>query len=294
MNGSLFLLAAAALWSTGGFLTKFMPFSALTVACVRGLVGASLQLWVSRKNPLKITKPVLLTAVCYLGETCLFMFANKMTSAGSAIALQNTAPLFIILMSYLVLNQKPSVLDSITATVLCGGIMLSMLDTFHSGDLAGSSPMLGNVLAILSGVFYAGIFFTSRLPGANPLHSTILGNLMYLFFLPFVFMDPAVMTPSMNAVSAPLAWGAMIFMGLFQTGLAWLCFSIGIRSTSSLKASFIVMIEPVLNPILAFLLLGEAMTPLSVVGSMLVIAAVLCNNVLSQKELNGKHEGSEQ
>ena len=67
MNGSLFLLAAAALWSMGGFLTKFIPFSALTVACVRGLVGASLQLWVSRKNPLKITKPVLLTAVCYLG-----------------------------------------------------------------------------------------------------------------------------------------------------------------------------------------------------------------------------------
>ena len=131
-------------------------------------------------------------------------------------------------------------------------------------------------------------------PSAKKRKAVLYTHLMYLFFLPFVFMDPAVITPSMNAVSAPLAWGAMIFMGLFQTGLAWLCFSIGIRSTFSLKASFIVMIEPVLNPILAFLLLGEAMTPLSVVGSMLVIAAVLCNNVLSQKELNGKHEGSEQ
>jgi len=284
MKGPLYLAAAAVLWSMGGFLTKFIPFSALTVACVRGLVGASLQLWVSRKNPPKITKPVLLTAICYLGETCLFMFANKMTSAGSAIALQNTSPLFIILMAYLVLHQKPSRLDLITAVVLCGGIMLSMLDTFNGGSLAGSSPTLGNVMAILSGVFYAGIFFTSRLPDANPLHSTILGNLMYLIFLPFVFIDPAVMNASDNAVSAPLAWGAMIFMGLFQIGLAWLCFSIGIRTTPSLKASFIVMIEPVLSPILAFFLLSEAMTPLSIAGSVLVIGAVLVNNVLSQKK----------
>ena len=207
-----------------------------------------------------------------------------MTSAGSAIVLQNTSPLYIMLMGLIVLKQKPSKLDCCVGVVIFSGIFLSMADTFLGGELPGSNPMLGNLLALLSGVFYAGIFFTSRLPGANSLHSTILGNLMYVFFIPLLFTDQALMNPASTGVPAWQAWVAIFFMGSCQLGLSWICFSRGIKTTPSLQASFITMIEPVLNPILALILLGEAMGTLSVIGSVLVIATIVVHNVLTAKK----------
>ena len=282
--GPIYLVAAAILWSMAGVLTKFIPWSATSVACLRGLIAAMVQMAYSRTWKIKLTKPIILTAVCYLGETLLFTFANKMTSAGSAIVLQNTSPLYIMLMGLIVLKQKPSKLDCCVGVVIFSGILLSMIDTFRGGELPGSNPMLGNILALLSGVFYAVIFFTSRLPGADSLQSTILGNLMYVFFIPLLFTDQAIMNPASTGVPAWQSWLAIFFMGSCQLGLSWICFSRGIKTTPSLQASFITMIEPVLNPILALILLGEAMGTLSVIGSALVIVTIVVHNVLTAKK----------
>ena len=282
--GPLYLVAAAILWSMAGVLTKFIPWSATSVACLRGLIAAMVQMAYSRTWKIRLTKPIILTAVCYLGETLLFTFANKMTSAGSAIVLQNTSPLYIMLMGLIVLKQKPSKLDCCVGVVIFSGILLSMIDTFRGGELPGSNPILGNLLALASGVFYAGIFFTSRLPGADALQSTILGNLMYVFFIPMLFTDQAIMNPASTGVPAWQSWLAIFFMGSCQLGLSWICFSRGIKTTPSLQASFITMIEPVLNPILALLLLGEAMGTLSVIGSALVVVTIVVHNVLTAKK----------
>ena len=250
-----------------------------TIACLRGLLAAITQILLTRTFRFKLNKPIVLTALCYFGETFLFMIANKLTSAGSAIVLQNTSPLYIILFLYLFFRQKPSRLDCVVGVMIFGGILLSMADTLFSGNLPGSNPLLGNVLALISGVFYAGIFFSSRLPGADPLQSTILGSSLYVFLLPFVFSDS-----SFWANQSLPAWGSMLFMGIVQTGLAWLMFTKGIKKTPSLQASFITMIEPVLNPILALLFLGEAMGGLSVVGSAVVIVTVFLHNYLTARQ----------
>ncbi len=282
--GPLYLAAAAVLWSMAGVLTKFIPWSATSVACLRGLIAAVIQMAYSRTWRIRLTRPIVLTAVCYLGETLLFTFANKMTSAGSAIVLQNTSPLYIMLMGLIVLKQKPSRLDCCVGVVIFSGILLSMIDTLRGGELPGSNPMMGNLLALLSGVFYAGIFFTSRLPGADSLQSTILGNLMYVFFIPMLFTDQAMLHPETTGVPVWQSWLAILFMGTCQLGLSWICFSRGIKTTPSLQASFITMIEPVLNPILALLILGESMGTLSVIGSVLVVATIVVHNVLTAKK----------
>ena len=284
-TGIFFLLCAAALWSTAGVLTKFNPWSGTTIACLRGLLAAITQILLTRTFRFKLNKPIILTALCYFGETFLFMIANKLTSAGSAIVLQNTSPLYIILFLYLFFRQKPSRLDCVVGVMIFGGILLSMADTLFSGNLPGSNPMLGNVLALISGVFYAGIFFSSRLPGADPLQSTILGSSFYVVLIPFVLTDG-----SFWANQTLPAWGSMLFMGIVQTGLAWLMFTKGIKNTPSLQASFITMIEPVLNPILALLFLGEAMGGLSVLGSAVVIVTVFLHNYLTARQNRSANE----
>lgn len=277
--GVLYLACAAALWSTAGVLTKYNPWGGATIACFRGLIAVITQVLVTRTVRLKLTKPVILTALCYFGETLLFMIANKLTSAGSAIVLQNTSPLYIILLVYLVYKQKPSRLDCLVGIMIFGGILLSMADTLRGGALPGSNPLAGNLLALLSGLFYAGIFFTSRLPGADPLQSAILGNLFYLTLIPFVLKDAAFF-----ANQTLPAWGSILFMGVLQMGLSWLLFDKGIRTTPALQASFITMIEPVLSPILALIFLHESMGPLSTAGSTIVIVTLFAHNFLTVRK----------
>lgn len=284
-TGIFFLICAAVLWSTAGVLTKYNPWSGTTIACLRGILAALTQMLLTRTFRFRLNRTILLTALCYFGETFLFMIANKLTSAGSAIVLQNTSPLYIILFSFLAFRQKPSRLDCGVGLMIFGGILLSMADTLFSGNLPDSDPLLGNILALISGVFYAGIFFCSRLPGADPLQSTILGSAMYVVLIPFVLTDG-----SFWASQTLPAWGSMLFMGIVQTGLAWLMFTKGIRRTPSLQASFITMIEPVLNPILALIFLGEAMGSLSVMGSALVIITIFLHNYLTARQAQANQE----
>ena len=84
-SGILFLICAAALWSTAGVLTKFNPWSGTTIACLRGILAALTQILLTKTFRFKLNRTIVLTALCYFGETFLFMIANKLTSAGSAI-----------------------------------------------------------------------------------------------------------------------------------------------------------------------------------------------------------------
>lgn len=276
--GSLYLLCTAVLWSFSGVLSKYIPWGALPIACFRGIIGGITQVLLTRTWRIRLSKPIILTAICYLGESLLIIFANKYTTAGSAIVLQNTSPLYIMAMAWLLFRQKPTKLDFFAGAAIFSGIVLSLADSF------GSSGLTGNVMALASGVFYAGIFFTGRLPGADPLQSTILSNAFYLLLLPLALQDPVLRNPSLAAVSSAKAWAAMLFMGVFQMGLSWLLFSKGIRTTPALRANFLTMIEPVLNPVWALLILGERMGFLSVIGSVIVLASVCVYNVLSLKK----------
>ena len=64
------------------------------------------------------------------------------------------------------------------------------------------------------------------------------------------------------------------------TGIAaWLCFAAGIKHTSALQASFITISEPVMAPIWTFVFLHETITPLAIVGCVIVIATLLTYNL---------------
>ena len=99
-----------------------------------------------------------------------------------------------------------------------------------------------------------------------------------------LFTDQALMHPETAGVPVWQSVLAMLVLGTCQLGLSYIFFDKGIRTTPSLQASFITMIEPVLSPILALIFLGEAMGTLSVIGSVLVIATIVVHNVLTAKK----------
>ena len=73
----------------------------------------------------------------------------------------------------------------------------------------------------------------------------------------------------------PLDLGLVAYLGVFQLGLAYLCFTIGLRGTPAVEASLLVLLEPVLNPVWTYLFAGERPGPWAMAGGALVLVATL-------------------
>ena len=115
----------------------------------------------------------------------------------------------------------------------------------------------------------------NKFPGGDPLFATILGQGMgAVIGLPFLVQET-------EFTSAAL--GYAIALGVFQLGLAYVFFTTGIRYAPPVSASLVAGIEPILNPILVAVVLGETLTKLSLLGGAIVFLSIMAYNVLTTK-----------
>ncbi len=270
-RGTFFVLLASLLFSIGGLCVKLIPWSALSINGARNLIGVlviGLYLLVSRHR-LKWNLPVLLGALSTFGTTTLYTVANKLTTAANAIVLQFTAPVFVILFMIFLFHVKPQKLDVLTCGVVLFGVLLFFIDGLRAGN------MLGNLVAVLSGVCYAGVFLMNASEKADALSSVFFGQLAAaVIFTPFCLGET-------DFSPAPML--ALFALGALQVGLAYIFLSLGIRTTPPVTASLITGLEPVLNPVWVALFYGERISPTALAGAVIVIGAIVGYNVLKNK-----------
>lgn len=260
--GPIWLFLAALFWSVIGLLTKNVPWNGFAIGIGRGTVAFFFMLALFRYFPRKLTKIKLATAVCYFMQGLLFVAANRYTTAANATVLQNTSPIYIIIVTSLVAKKLPARRDVLTCAAMLIGVGLACLGS------AGSGGALGNALALISALFYAGVYFCSTRPGADTAESTMIGNLFYVVLFPFLFLSPEVRGSDLRV------WLFVIALGVSVT-VAWLCFAKGIKTTDALQANFITMLEPVMSPIWTFLFLHETMSATSLIGCVIVVLTLL-------------------
>lgn len=267
LHGLLLLLAAALLWSLGGLLIKRVDWPPLAVAGGRGLIAGAF-LWVCVRRPqFTWTRLQLGAAVAYAACTVLFATATKLTTAANAILLQYTAPVWVALLAAWVLGERATKRDWATIAIVLGGMAL-----FFRDELTATG-VLGNVLAILSGVGFAVMTLLLRKQkDGSPIESIILGNLL----------AGLIGLPSMLGAPLPSAGGlgALLVLGVFQLGLSYLLYSYAIRRVTALEAVLVPVIEPVLNPVWVLLAIGERPGPNALIGGAIVLAAVTVRGVL--------------
>lgn len=279
LAGNLTLLVTAFLWSTGGLLIKYIPWSSFSIASIRGLISTLALLWLRRlgsrpeqRAPLRFSKYNVAAGAAMFLTSTLFLAANKLTTAANAIVLQYLAPAVVILLSAVFLGLRPGRRDVVMVALATLGMLLFFLDTLGSGRL------LGDLLAIVTSFTFAMVFLANRMPGANALEASYLGCALNVLLIPALLSDP--MVPR----SSPLQLLVILLMGTLQTGLAYVVFSRGIRQTSAVSASIISMIEPILNPLWVFLWLGERPSALALSGGAIVLLAVTGYNILISRE----------
>lgn len=228
-----------------------------------------------------------------------FGFANKLTTAANAIVLQFTEPIFAILIMWLVFKMRPNKAALITCAVVLAGILCFFFDELSA------SGMVGNILAVISGLAYAGVFFIKKMEGSCFESSTILSlGACFVVGLPTLVPDVVAQLVGIGPLciieSGPLAGfscspiSMMVFMGVVQMGLSYVFLSLGLDAVSPVAASLTSTIEPVLNPIIVAVVLGETIGALSFFGAVLVIGASTVYNVFFEGEAKRNTEASKQ
>lgn len=271
-KGNLLILISAVLFSLGGLCIKNILWSGMAINGARSLISALILLLFIRatKKKIVVTKGTILGACCAFGTTALYSCANTLTTTANAILLQFVAPMFIILMMWVFFREKPKKLDVITCVLVFSGIIFFVMDGLGSGN------MFGNLLALGSGLAYAGVFMMNKMPGGDGFSATFLGHLTGgIVGIPFLARE-------YDFGFVPVTYA--IILGVFQMGLGYVCFCIGIKKTTPVTAALISGIEPILNPLLVAIFVGEIISPLAAFGGGLVLIAVTVYNVVLAKE----------
>ena len=256
-TGTLFVFLAALLYSIGGLCIKVIPWNGMSINGGRtaiALVVIGAYLAVIRHRP-RLNRWVLLGALCIFGTNTLFSL---------------TAPVFVILFSALFWKKKPQKLDVAACAVVFGGVLFFFVDSLEAGGA------LGNVLAVLAGAAYGGVFLLNDFPDADAISSVFWGDLLSaLTGLPFLARE---------TVFTPTALTSLVILGVFQVAVAYILLTIGLRTTPPVTASLVSGIEPVLNPLLVAAFYGETVGPFALAGAAIVICGVVGYNVLKARQ----------
>jgi drug/metabolite transporter (DMT)-like permease len=254
------MIGAALLWSLGGVLIKWISWNPLAISGMRSAIAAMVMLAYRRRFRFNWSFAQIGGAIAYAATVTLFVLANKMTSAANAILLQYTAPIYVAALSAWFLGERVNGLDWLTILASIGGMGLFFLDNLTTGG------QWGNILAILSAVSFAGmVLFTRKQKDGSPLESLFLGNILSVVIaLPFMFQSG----PGLSG------WAGLVLLGVFQLGFSYILYAEAIKHITALEGILIPIIEPVLNPIWVFLLLGERPGRWAIVGGTIVLASV--------------------
>jgi len=271
--GILAMAATAFLWSLAGLFIKVLDWNPFAIAGTRSLISSLVILAYLRRPKFHWSFPQVASAVALTMTMLLFVSANKTTSAANAILLQYIGPVFTAVIGAWILKEKARREHWIAFVFVALGIVLLFLDKLGNGRL------LGNVLAVLSGLVFSFYFVFMRLQKeGSPLESILLGH----WLTAAVGLGVALFLPL--PVLSWRAVGAIAVLGLFQVGLSAVFFSFAIKRIPAVSANLIAVIEPVFNPVWVFLALGERPGFTAIFGGVIIILAVTTASLVNARK----------
>lgn len=281
LTAPLLVTLGAVAWSFSGVLSQGLMWNGFTKTGVRGIVASLIFAAFRKSFRVKITFGLVLGALGVALTSLLYMSATLYTSASNAIVLQYSMPAYVILLNFLVFRQRPARRDLVTVFFVMLGVVLCCMEGLR-GD---ADSMFGNFLGLLSGLTFALVFFASRLPGCDPISYSYLGNVLSIVLAVFMFFDPNVhLIPTETYTASMIAadFTKAILLGV-SLGLGYLFFSIGIKRTSAVTAAIVTNLEPVLNPVWVFVILGVFPGVFGIVGALIVLVTVTLHSIVPHR-----------
>ena len=264
------LIIAALMWSLGGLFIKLVNLNPMAITGIRSL-GAAVVLLIYIKKPKLYWNRYFFTGVlAYSMMVILYVISIRLTTAANAIFLEFTAPLYVVVFGYFLLNERINRFDIFAMVIIFLGMGLFFMDelSFYG--------FWGNILALLAGVCLALVTVLIRKEKESAFEIVFFGNaLTTIICLPFIIQGFSSTTQ--------VDWFIIFGLGIFQLGIPYLLYTTALKYVSALDAILVGMLEPVFNPIWVYIFVGEAMGEWALIGAALVIIGTLGRVIIKQK-----------
>ncbi len=198
------------------------------------------------------------------------LVAMTYTSVTDTVLLINMGTFFVIVLAWLFLKEKFSIFNIV-------GVILAFIGAAFivtNGRLALTASLVGDGIILLSALFWAVyVMIGNRLAGKY----SILTQLNWIFIIGFLGLLPFyAFTPRHDLALLPSeAWGALIYLALVCSIVAYFFFNDAIAKIGPAQTAIYQYFEPMFGVLLAILLVGETMTGFTVAGVALIIAGIL-------------------
>lgn len=260
--------------------TTFGPFMLVTFRLLFGLLG---MVGVLALRPQTFPRlPHVLWAFVFMGlfntalPFVLITWGQRLIDSSLASILNGTVPLFTIILAHFWQDDEKITTGRLGGLIIGFiGLVVLVGKDFQLGSLTGN--IWGELAVVAASISYAVAVNYSRknLRGQSPVVQTFM---VLLFADAMMWAVTPVAEQPMVFPTSPLAWFAVIWLGLLGSCLAYLLFFSLINAWGPTRASLVTYVFPVIGLLLGIVLLGEPADWRLFLGSGLVVAAIVVVN----------------
>jgi drug/metabolite transporter (DMT)-like permease len=270
----LALAASCVLVAAAPFLVRFSPVDPTATLWLRMLLATGmLALFVpvreSKKGPMRPRDRLLmvLAGLLSIGDLAANHWASVETTVANTVLLMNLSPVFVALLAFLILHERPSPhqLTGYAITIL-GAVLMTGV-TWNAWRLG-----LGEMLALLSAFLYAAYFLVVKQlrerVGALPI-MLWTSAIAAIVLAPVALLESEPLLPSSAIGWLPIA---VMALGVQIGGHGLMAHAM--KTLPASYASTTALARPVLAAAAAWVLFGEALTLVQMAGAVLVLGGL--------------------
>jgi drug/metabolite transporter (DMT)-like permease len=274
VNSYLLIAGAAVLWALIGLLSRGILDAGVTpleIAFWRALLaGGFFVMHAVLTGKLRLQRPrdaVTFAGFAAVGVVLFFSALTYAIAAGGvslAFILLYTAPVFVVLLAWLLLGESVTLRKLLLTAVTLAGVVL--VAQAGSGGVRVSAAAL--TWGLLAGLSYSSYYIFGKRLLARYAPVTIYAFIMplgALGLLPFVRFVP----------KTPVVWLLLLLLAFVSTYLAYLLYYTGLKHAQASRAVLVATLEPVVALLLAAVVIGERLGAAGMTGSVLVLAGAL-------------------
>lgn len=280
------LIGSMAIFGTIGLFVRNISVSSGELALYRAILASvliGLFLLITRQKvpfgKIKKELPLLLLSGCAMGFNWILLFeAYKYTTVSVATLSYYFAPVIVTVACPILFREKMTAKQWLCFAASTLGIVLIT----GIGDLsAGSNHILGIGFGLGAACLYATVILLNKfIKNVEGIHRTFLQFLAAIIVLiPYVACTGGMTLGSLDMKG----WVFLLVVGLVHTGIAYCLYFPSLKELPGQKAAILSYIDPLVAVLLSVTILGEPMTPMQIIGGILILGFTLWNEITPKK-----------
>lgn len=279
LRGYIYVLIATVIWGSMAVAAKLAygyGISYLTLSFYRGFFFFIFVLLYITKRRTRLDPKLISLGLLYTPTMIIsYMATVYYIGASFAAFMINTAPIYVLIISMVLLEEKPTKMKT-TA------LAISLLGVYLLTQPEATNNTLGVLAGLISGISYAMISITTRFYVTKNNYGSGVDVIYQLMFLSFIPIGAANIMLGESFTLTVETFLISLYIGLFPTGIAYYFYGKGLEEIEASKVSIIATFETVAAALMAYLILNELMHPVSYIGGALIIIGI---TLLSTEEL---------